>query len=66
MGSIIGATKNFLTTLVGAREESPQQPKSNYVFGEPTPHRHYLLEDRYENIDPLTQKRYGTWLDWSD
>jgi hypothetical protein len=63
MGNIVSVTKNCLSTLVGAREESQQQPKSNYVFGEPTPHRHYLLENRYENINPLTQKRYGTWLD---
>jgi hypothetical protein len=64
MGNIVSATKNLLS-MVGAREEPRQQPKSNYVFGQPTPHRHYLLEDTYENINPLAQRRYGTWLDRS-
>jgi hypothetical protein len=42
MGNIVSATK------IGAREEPQQQEKSNYIFGQPTPHKHYLYEEREE------------------
>jgi hypothetical protein len=43
MADIVSATKNFLSTLVGASEE---QEKSDYVSGKPTPHRHHLIEEQ--------------------
>jgi hypothetical protein len=45
MTDIASATKNFLSTLIGASAE-PERPKSNYVFGQPTPHRHYAIEEQ--------------------
>ena len=61
MADIVSATKNFLSTLVGASEETKQQEqKPRFVLGQPVAGiKHHLVEQQQQDRGWL--KNCGAW-----